>query len=197
MRSWLRWAKSDCATCSPARLKGSSETQPAPTPVCSHQLQRKIWRCHTYRLYREKCRPFGYYKLTEECLTRGCTNKAKQWAFMGGTAAALMTSLKDRDKKKKLKKSGGQLRAAAAVVVQHAEVAACEWHPQMFFTCRAWMDSLCLFARESSSQLQPNPQHTPQLTFPNNFTRATHPPTSSHCCWASEKPTILKEFNTH
>lgn len=62
---------------------------------------------------------------------------------MWGTAAALMTSLKDRDKKKK---SGGQLRPAAAVAVQHAEVAACEWHPQMFFTCRASMDSLCLFA---------------------------------------------------
>lgn len=194
MRSWLHRAKSDCATCSPARLKGSSETRPAPTPVRSHQLQRKIWRCHTYRLYREKCRPFGYYKLTGECLTRGCTNKAKQWAFMGGTAAPLMTSWKDRDKKKNQVANSGRLLQWVCNMLRLLRV---EWHPQMFFTCPAWMDSLCLFAWESSSRRQPNPHHTPQLSLPNNFTRATHPPTSIHRCRPSEKPAILKDFNMH
>lgn len=40
---------------------------------------------------------------------------------------------------------GGQ-RQTAGVSVQHTEVAECEWHPQMFFTCPAWPESRCLFA---------------------------------------------------
>lgn len=186
MRSWLRRAKSDCATCSPARLKGSSETRPAP---CAHtNCGGKSGAATLIGYIRRSADRLVTINSPRNVLHAGAQTKLNsELSWGGGTAAALMTSLKDRKKKK--------IRwPTAAVGVQRAGVAACEWHPQMFFTCRAWMDSLRLFAWESSSRRQPHSSAQLPWQFHQGHTPSDlHPPLLTRL----EKAAILKEFNMH